>query len=68
MLIDAPGTLTLDEGSLMVEAALADVGMTTLAEPVIADLIPRRSSQHLKEPGDEEHVAQARLDGAGPGE
>lgn len=39
MLIDAPGTLTLDEGSLMVEVALAGVGLTYLAEPVVAEHI-----------------------------
>jgi DNA-binding transcriptional LysR family regulator len=36
ILIDAPGALTLDESSLMVEAALAGAGLTYLAEPIIA--------------------------------
>lgn len=39
MLIDAPGTLTLDESSLMVEAALAGIGLAFLAEPVVAEHI-----------------------------
>ncbi|WP_454817242.1 LysR family transcriptional regulator [Labrys neptuniae] len=39
MLIDVPGTLTLDESSLMLEAALAGVGLTYLAEPVVAEYI-----------------------------
>ncbi|MEP9373499.1 LysR family transcriptional regulator [Mesorhizobium sp. KR1-2] len=39
MLIDVPGALTLDESSLMVEAALAGVGLTYLAEPVVAEHI-----------------------------
>jgi DNA-binding transcriptional LysR family regulator len=39
MLIDAPGTLTLDESSLMVEAALVGAGLTYLAEPVVAEHI-----------------------------
>ncbi|WP_176593709.1 LysR family transcriptional regulator [Sphingobium sp. EM0848] len=39
VLIDAPGTLTLDESGLMVEAALAGIGLAYLAEPTIADHI-----------------------------
>ncbi|MDH7785466.1 DNA-binding transcriptional LysR family regulator [Ochrobactrum sp. 19YEA23] len=36
ILVDAPGALTLDEGNLMVEAALAGAGLTYLAEPLVA--------------------------------
>lgn len=36
LLIDAPGTMTLDEAGLMVEAAVAGMGLTYLAEPVVA--------------------------------
>lgn len=39
ILVDAPGTLTLDESNLMVEAALAGAGLTYLAEPVVAEHI-----------------------------
>lgn len=39
VLIDAPGTLTLDESSLMEEAVLAGVGLSYLAEPGIAQHI-----------------------------
>jgi DNA-binding transcriptional LysR family regulator len=37
MLVDAPGTLTLDESGLMLEAALAGAGLAYLAEQAIAD-------------------------------
>ncbi len=37
MLIDAPGTLTLDESGLMLEAALAGAGLTYLAEQAVAE-------------------------------
>lgn len=37
ILIDAPGTLTLDESGLMLEAALAGAGLTYLAEQAVAE-------------------------------
>jgi DNA-binding transcriptional LysR family regulator len=37
ILIDAPGTLTLDDSGLMLEAALAGAGLTYLAEQAIAE-------------------------------
>ena len=39
VLIDAPGTLTLDESGLMLEAALAGAGLCYIAEPAVADHI-----------------------------
>lgn len=39
VLIDAPGTLTLDDSSLMVEAALAGAGLAYLAEPIVTRYI-----------------------------
>lgn len=37
MQIDAPGTLTLDESGLMLDAALAGAGLTFLAEQAVAE-------------------------------
>jgi DNA-binding transcriptional LysR family regulator len=37
MQIDAPGTLTLDESGLMLQAALAGAGLTYLAEQAVAE-------------------------------
>lgn len=39
VLIDAPGTLTLDESGLMLEAALAGAGLAYIADPAVADHI-----------------------------
>ena len=39
VLIDAPGTLTLDESGLMLEAALAGAGLAYIPDPAVADHI-----------------------------
>jgi DNA-binding transcriptional LysR family regulator len=40
VLIDAPGSLTLDESGLMLEAALAGAGLAYIGEPSVAGHIP----------------------------
>lgn len=42
VLIDAPGTLTLDESGLMLEAALAGAGLAYIADLTVADHIAAR--------------------------